>query len=70
MGQCIKVLLAIDEAHTVPQRVLDCRPGLGGLNQVCGPLLAHKGHTGLELPEYLCCDHVIFGSNPFQQTPF
>ncbi len=23
--------------HTAPQRALDCRPGLGGLNQVYGP---------------------------------
>ncbi len=30
MGQFSKVLLAIDNA----QRALDCRPGLGGLNQV------------------------------------
>ncbi len=34
MGQFSKVLLAIDNAHTVPQRVMDCGPGLGGLNQV------------------------------------
>ncbi len=34
MGQFIKVLLAIDKLHTVPQRALDFRPGLGGLNQV------------------------------------
>ncbi len=37
MGQFRKVLLAIDKAHTVPQRALDCRPGLGGLNQVYRP---------------------------------
>ncbi len=29
MGQFSKVFLAIDNAHTVPQRALDCRPGLG-----------------------------------------
>ncbi len=23
--------------HTVPQRALDCRPGLGGLNEAYGP---------------------------------
>ncbi len=37
MGQFSNVLLAIDKEHTVPQRALDCRPGLGGLNQVHGP---------------------------------
>ncbi len=37
MVQFSKVLLGIDKVHTVPQRVLDCRPGLGGLNQVMGP---------------------------------
>ncbi len=37
MGQFSKVLLAIDNAHTVPQRALDCGPDLGGLNQVSGP---------------------------------
>ncbi len=31
MGQFSKVLLSIDNAHTVQQRALDCRPGLGGL---------------------------------------
>ncbi len=29
--------LVIDKAHTVPQRAMDCGPGLGGLNQVYGP---------------------------------
>ncbi len=37
MGKFSKVLLAIDNAHTVPQRALDCRPGLGGLRQLYGP---------------------------------
>ncbi len=37
MDQLINVLLAIDKAHTVPQRALDCEPGFGGLNQVHGP---------------------------------
>ncbi len=37
MGQFRKVLLAIDKVHTVPQRALDCRLCLGGLNQVYGP---------------------------------
>ncbi len=31
-----EVLLAIDNAHTVPQRALYSGPGLGGLNQVYG----------------------------------
>ncbi len=29
MSQYNKVLLAIDNAHTVPQRALNCGPGLG-----------------------------------------
>ncbi len=38
MGQfSIKSIIAIDSAHTVPQRALDCRPGLGELNHVYGP---------------------------------
>ncbi len=36
MGQFSKVLLAINNAHTVPQRDLDCRPGICGLNKVYG----------------------------------
>ncbi len=31
MGQFSKSTIAIDNAHTVPQRALDCGPGLGGL---------------------------------------
>ncbi len=37
MGQFSKVLLAIDNAHTVPQHAMDCEPDLGELNQVYGP---------------------------------
>ncbi len=37
MGHFNNVLLAIDKAHTEPHRALDCRPDLGGLNQVYGP---------------------------------
>ncbi len=37
MGQFSNVHLAIDSAHTAPQRALDCGPGLGGLKQVYGP---------------------------------
>ncbi len=37
MDQFSKILLSIDNAHTVPQRVLECRPGIGGLSQVHGP---------------------------------
>ncbi len=36
MGQFSKSL-AIDNAHKVPQRALDCGPDLGGLNQDYGP---------------------------------
>ncbi len=34
MGQLVNVLLAIDKAHTIPQRALDYIPSFGGLNQV------------------------------------
>ncbi len=38
MGQFgIALLTLIDKVHTVPQRALDCKPGLCGLNQVYGP---------------------------------
>ncbi len=37
MDQFCKVILAIDNAHTVTQWALDCVPGLGGLNLVYGP---------------------------------
>ncbi len=37
MGQFGKLLLAIDNAHTVSQRALDCRPGICGLNEVDVP---------------------------------
>ncbi len=37
MDQSINVLSAICKAHTVPQRVMDCGYGLGGLNQVYWP---------------------------------
>ncbi len=39
MGQFSQALLAIDNAHTVPQRALDCRLGLAGLNEVNGPTI-------------------------------
>ncbi len=29
--------IAIDNAHTAPQRALDCGPVLGGLDQIHGP---------------------------------
>ncbi len=37
MDQLVNVPSANDKAHTVPHRALDCRLGLGGLNQVYGP---------------------------------
>ncbi len=37
MDPLVNVLLAIDKGHTMPQRVMDRRPGAGGLNQVYGP---------------------------------
>ncbi len=39
MDQLVNVLLllAFNKACTVPQRSLDCRPDLGGLNQAYGP---------------------------------
>ncbi len=30
--QLMNVILTIDNVYTAPQRVVDCRPGLGGLN--------------------------------------
>ncbi len=36
MDQLVNVLWTIDNAH-IPQRALDCRLGLGGLNQIYGP---------------------------------
>ncbi len=37
MDQLMNVIITIDKVHTTAQRVLDCRPGLGGLTQVYGP---------------------------------
>ncbi len=37
MHQLVNVLLTIDKAHTAPQKVLNVRPGFGGLNQVYVP---------------------------------
>ncbi len=34
MGQFSNVLLAIDKLQILPQRTLDCGPGLGGLRVV------------------------------------
>ncbi len=34
MGQLVNVLLPIDNAHTVQQRILDCGSVFGELNQV------------------------------------
>ncbi len=34
MGQFGKVLLGNDNAHTLPQRALDCGACLGGLNHI------------------------------------
>ncbi len=39
MELLVNVLLAIDKAHTAPQRVLHCRLSLGGLIQIYGPNL-------------------------------
>ncbi len=36
MNKFGNVVLAIDRTHIVPHRAMDCRPGLGGLNQVYG----------------------------------
>ncbi len=37
MDQLVNVLLAIDKVYKASYRALDCRPDLGGLNQVYGP---------------------------------
>ncbi len=39
MGQFSNALMAIDNIHTVPQRVLDSGPGLGGLNHIMSPTI-------------------------------
>ncbi len=36
MSQFSNVLLAFGQTRTVPQRALDCGPGLGRLNQAYG----------------------------------
>ncbi len=42
MGQFSNVLLTIDETYSTTENIyiytLDCGPGLGGLNQVDGPV--------------------------------
>ncbi len=35
----MNVILTIDKVYTAPQWALDFRSGLGGLNQVYGPIL-------------------------------
>ncbi len=56
MGQFNKVpFLASDNAHTVPQRALDCGQGLGGLNQVCSTYFSFLRHYEiLHLHIYTC----------------
>ncbi len=58
MGQFSNVLLAIDKAHTVPQRLMDCGPGLGGLNQLNGlnhPTLSVKSICGKYINIFTRC---------------
>ncbi len=47
MGQFSKVLLAIDNAHTIPQRALDSVPHLGGLNQVMAATTSQHWGVGI-----------------------
>ncbi len=42
MDQLVHVILPIDKVHIAPQRVLDCGPGLDGLNQVMGPTVPYS----------------------------
>ncbi len=37
IDQLVHTILTIDKVHTTPQSAQNCRPGLGGLNQVYGP---------------------------------
>ncbi len=37
MSQFSEALLAIDKFSILPQRVIDCAPGLGGINYVYVP---------------------------------
>ncbi len=39
MDQLVSVILAINKVHRPPQIALDCKPGLGKLNQVYDPNL-------------------------------
>ncbi len=41
MDQLVHVILIVGKVHIAPQSALDCRPDLGGLNQVC----RHKRRT-------------------------
>ncbi len=45
MRQLVHVLLAIGKAHTVPQRALDCRPGLSGLKHIIKPIVIEFNKT-------------------------
>ncbi len=42
MGQLVNILLTIDKVYTVPQRALDCGPGLGRLNKL------HNVHSNMQ----------------------
>ncbi len=43
-GSIYQSTIAIGNVHTVPQRTLDCRLGLDGLNQVYGPNCLTRKH--------------------------
>ncbi len=51
MCQFSKVILAIDNVYTVPQRALDCGPGLGGI----GHKLCHRNRTMCSVIEIGLC---------------
>ncbi len=65
MGQFNKVLLAIDSAHTVSQKALDCRLGLYRLNQGYGPNRpTHNGKFAMKQHIYTHLTETIFWLQP------
>ncbi len=63
MDQLVNVILAIDKVHTALQRVLDCRPGLGGLKQVMGPTIPLPLGDITDNRKLLLMKQIIFNLN-------
>ncbi len=58
MDQLMNVILTIYKVHTALQRVLDCVPGLGGLNQVYGPNHQTCVFTAVLHMYYMCMNYM------------